>query len=146
MDYRRYAIDELRRVNGLRAAERVCRDRLAELSEELRAFRIPSPQTDPVQGGGNKTEERWLSIIASQQDEERRLKNTRRRLRRFNTAWAVLSERDRAILETWYIETGNFDRAEVVSSREHCGRATAYRWRDEAIICFARAYFGTVVE
>jgi len=49
MDYRRLAVDELRHINELRAAERICRDRLAELTEELHGMKIPSPQTDPVQ-------------------------------------------------------------------------------------------------
>lgn len=144
MDYRKYAMDELRRVNGLRAAERVCRDRLAELSEELRSFRIPAPQADPVQGGGSKTEERWLNIIASRQDEERRLKNIRRRLRQFNTAWNTLTERDKMVLAEWYINNGK-NCAENIAAKEHCDRATAYRWRDEAILYFARAYYGDVV-
>lgn len=144
MDYRKLSIDELRHVNELRAAERICRDRLDELSAELHAFKIPSPQADPVQGGGNKTEERWLSIIASQMDEERRLKNVRRRLRRFNTAWAVLSERDKAVLTEWYIVGGN-NCAERVANREHCDTRTAFRWRDEALITFARAFLGAVV-
>ena len=95
MDYRKLAIDELRNIEQLRAAEKVCRDRLAELNAELHSIKIPSPQTDPVKGGGNKVEERWLNLIASKTDEERRLKSIQRRLRRFNTAWAVLSERDR---------------------------------------------------
>lgn len=145
MDYRKLAIDELRAVQQLRAAERICRDRLDELSAELHAFKIPSPQADPVQGGGNKTEERWLSIIASQMDEERRLKNVRRRLRRFNTAWRTLSERDKAALIEWYITPGNFDRAEKVSGEQRCSRRTAFDYRDDAIINFARAFYGEVV-
>lgn len=145
MDYRRLAIDELRHVNELRTAERICRDRLAELADELRSLKIPAPQTDPVQGGGSKTEERWLNLISAQIDEERRLKNVRRRLKRFNTAWAILSERDKAVLNEWYIVGGN-SCAERVATREHCDRATAFRWRDEAIISFARAFFGAVID
>jgi len=144
MDYRKLAVDELRHINELRSADRICRNRLDELTAELHSMKIPSPQSDPVQGGGNKTEERWLSIIASQMDEERRLKNVRRRLKRFNTAWVVLSERDRAVLTGFYIDT-NGNGAERVANREHCDRATAYRWRDEAIISFARAFYGAVV-
>lgn len=145
MDYRTMAINELRNIPALRAAERICRDRLAELEDELHSLKIPSPQTDPIQGGGNKTEERWLSIIASQVDEERRLKNVRRRLRRFNTAWAVLTDRDRAALTDWYIEPG-YDCAERTTRREGCSRATAFRWRDESLVVFTRAFYGVVVE
>ncbi|MPM54880.1 hypothetical protein SDC9_101663 [bioreactor metagenome] len=126
LDYRKLAEDELRAVRQLRAAEAICRDRLAELGDELRSFRTPSPQTEPVRGGGSKTEERWLSIIAAQQDEERRLRNVRRRLKRFNTAWAVLAERDRTVLADWYIEPGG-DPADRITRREGCSRRTAFR-------------------
>jgi len=145
MDYRKYAIDELRHVNELRAAERICRDRLAELQAELTRLKVPSLQTDPVSGGGNKVEERWLGIIAAKADEERRLKSIRRRLRRFDTAWETLSERDRAVLATWYIDLGRFDRADSIVREHGCARSTAIVWRDTALLNFTRAFFGAVV-
>ncbi len=144
MDYREKAIDELRAVKQLRAAERICRDRLAELTEELRSMKIPTPQTDPVQGGGSKTEERWLNIIADKEEEVTRLREVRRRLRRFEVAWAVLSDRDRTVLNEYYI-SGRWGAAERITHREHCDERTARRWRDEAIFIFARAFLGAVV-
>jgi len=145
VDYRKFAMDELRHIEELRAAERICRDRLLELRESLHSIKSPALETEPVKGGGNKTEERWLNIIAAQMDEEKRLRNVRRRIKRFDVAWAVLSERDQLVLTVWYIEGGSFDRAEKLSNREGCGRATAFRWRDEALISFTRAFYGEVV-
>ena len=145
MDYRKIAIDELRHINEIRTAEAVCRDRLIELNDRLRSLKIPAPQTDPVQGGGSRTEDRWLNIIAAKCDEEKRLRNVRRRLKRFDTAWAALDERDRSVLKTWYIDPGRFDRADCVVQKLRCARSTAYEWRDEALINFSRAYFGAVV-
>lgn len=144
MDYRKFAADELRNIEQLRAAVRICGDRLTELNESLRSCKNSSPQADPVHGGGSKTEERWLNILAAQIDEEKRYKDLRRRIRRFNTAWAVLSERDKAVLTEFYI-TGGSGCAERIATREHCDARTAYRWRDEALICFARAFYGGVV-
>jgi len=144
MDYRRYAIDELRSVGELRAAEKVCLDRLVELDERLQALKVPSPQADPVSGGGSRTEERWLNLIAAKADEERRLREIRRRLRRFDTAWAAIGERDRRVLEEWYI-VGGRSCAERVAAREYCDERTARRWRDDALVRFARAYYGAVV-
>lgn len=144
MDYRDLAKDELRHINELRAAEKICQDRLAELTAKLHSMKIPSPQTDPVQGGGNKTEERWLSLIASQMDEERRLKSARRRIKRFNTVWEVLTERDRVVLGAWYIDGGR-NCAERVANREHCDVRTAFRWHDEALIRFTRSFYGAVI-
>ena len=145
MDYRRIAVDELRHINELRAAERICRDRLIELNDQLRSLKIPAPQTDPVQGGGNKVEDRWLNLIALKSDEEKRLRNVRRRLKRFDLAWETLSDRDRAVLKTWYIDPGHFDRAECVIRETGCVRSTAFEWRDSALLNFTRAFFGEVV-
>lgn len=144
MDYQKYAIDELVHIEQLRVAEKVCRDRLAELNEKLHTVKIPSPQTDPVKGGGSKTEDRWLNLITAKADEEKRLKNVRRRLRRFNTAWAVMSERDQNVLTAFYIQGGK-NCAERIASREHCDERTAFRWRDEALLCFTRAFYGDIV-
>lgn len=144
MDYRKFAIDELTHIDELRAAEKICRDRLAELNEQLTATRIPSPQSDPVQGGGSRTEDRWLSLIVSKSDEEKRLRNVQRRLRRFNTAWAVLSERDQNVLNEYYI-CGVWGAAERIANREHCDERTVRRWRDEALSNFSRAFYGAIV-
>lgn len=144
MDYRKLAVDELRKISALRTAEVVCRDRLSELNDRLHTLKIPSPQAAPVQGGGNRTEEQWLNVIASKSDEERRLRSLRRRLKRFDLAWNKLTDRDKAVLDVWYI-TGGRNAAEAVANREHCDRSTAFRWRDEAIISFARTFYGEVV-
>jgi len=144
MDYRKLAIDELRNIEQLRAAEKVCRDRLLELNESLKSLKTSTPQSDPVKGGGNKVEERWLNLIAAKMDEERRLKSIQRRLRRFNTAWAVLSERDQAVLTEFYIMGGS-GCAERIAAKECCDRVTAYRWKDDALIRFARAFYGEVM-
>ena len=82
MDYRKLAEDELRHVEELRAAEKICRDRLSDLTDQLHTTKVPSPQSDPVHGGGSKIEDRWLNIIALKMDEEKRLRNVRRRTRR----------------------------------------------------------------
>ena len=144
MDYRKFAADELRHIEALRAAERICRDRLSDLSEELNSFKVPSLQMDPVKGGGTKTEERWLNILSAQMDEEKRLKNVRRRIKRFNIAWEVLTERDQKVLTGFYI-TGGSSCADRIADSEHCDVRTAFRWRDEALVSFTRAFYGAVV-
>lgn len=144
VDYRKQAIDELKRINELRAAETVCRDRLSELNAKLRGVKVPSPQTEPVQGGGNKIEERWLNLMLAKDDEEKRLKSIVRGLRRFDIAWAVLSERDHNVLTEFYIN-GKWGAAERIANSEHCDERTARRWRDEALIRFTRALLGTVI-
>lgn len=145
MDYRKFAIDELTHVEELRAADRVCRDRLSDLTDQLHTTRVPSLQSEPVHGGGSRTEDRWLSIIGQKINEENRLRNVERKLRRINTAWSVLSERDQTVLTVFYINGGK-GAAERLATKESCDERTAFRWRDEALACFTRAFYGVVYD
>lgn len=145
MDYRTLAIDELRNISARRTAAYVCRDRLAELSGRLRSLRGRTQSTEPVTGSGdNQVEAQWLSLLASKADEEQRLKTVLRCTRRFDAAWQTLTDRDRDVLTEFYI-TGGKGAADRVSVIMHCDRATAFRWRDDALISFTRAFFGAVV-
>ena len=100
---------------------------------------------DPVTGSGtNHTEEQWLNIIASKADEERRLRNVLRCLKRFDIAWCVLDAQAQKVLTEFFI-VGGRGCAERLAGKEFCDIRTAYRWRDEALIEFTRAYFGAVV-
>ena len=145
MDYRLKAIDKLRHIREYEAAYKVRLDKLRELDDQLKALKIPSPKSDPVQGGGTKVEERWLNLIAEKgevQDEE--FEHTKRRVKRFNTAWAALSERDKRVLTLWYIEKYRGDKAQIVADELKIARCTAYVYRDEALENFALAYYGAV--
>lgn len=145
MDYRQFAMDELSQIGALRAAETVCRDRLAELKEQLEAARCGLSASTPVKGGRVATEDRWLGLLAHVDDEEKRLKNVRHRLHRFETAWSALGERDQSVLDVFYIQRGK-NCAAAVAQREHCDERTAFRWRDEALLCFTRALYGCILE
>ena len=145
MDYRKLAIDELHRLGTLRTAETICRDRLHEMDSRMRSAKGVKLSAEPVIGSGaNHTEEQWLNIIAAKTDEERRLRGVLRCLKRFDIAWSALDVQAQKVLTEFFI-VGGFNCADRFASKEHCDRATAYRWRDEALISFSRAYFGAVV-
>ncbi len=144
-DYRKDAIDELKCITALRAAAQNCRDRLKELDSELIKIKGVTLQTDPIQGGGNKTEERWCNIVNEKDKEREKLRPVLKRLNRFDRAWEVLSVRDRNVLTDWYIESGHYDRADRVVCNLGCSRSTAFTWRDDALINFTRAWCGAVV-
>lgn len=145
MDYRKLAIDEIRRISELRAAEKICRDRLAELKDRLMTVKNIMSDKVVVTGSHKSVEDRWLDIIAAQSDEEKRLRNVRRRLRRFNTAWSTLSERDRRVLSLFYIEKPRNYLDQCAAVIGCSARSRVYEVRDEALINFTRAFYGEVV-
>lgn len=142
MDYRQLAIDELRRIADLRIARTICADRLRELSDRMTT--IPGTSNpDRVPGGGHSTEDRLLGLIAAKSDEERRLRDIRRSLARFDHAWQALDEQEQMVLDAFYISKHR-NAADWVAACAPCDRATAYRWRDKALIHFTRAFYGAV--
>lgn len=143
MDYRPLAIDELSRVADLRVAKTVCIDRLRELTDRMTSLPGTS-NPEPVHGGSHSTEDHLLGLIAAKSDEERRLREIRRSLGRFNLAWNSLNDQEQKVLDAFYI-TRYRNAAEYIAASSPCDRATAFRWRDKALIRFTRSFFGTVI-
>ncbi len=141
MDYRLLAADELKRLNHNYTAERIIKSRILELETSLKSSGGASGTT-PNNGGGNKTEHRWLNLIASISDEKNRLREVMRSIKRVETALSAVSEEEARILRKVYIEGREMNE---IAAIEHISRATAYRLRDSALISFTRTFYGAVV-
>lgn len=142
MDYRKICADELRRLNQMRTASKIIKDRILELEGKMKSVGGGSGGTAPNRGGGNKTEEKWLNLIVSVGEEKKRLREVLREIKRIEVGLDAIAEEERKILIAAYVEGEDM---RDIAEREHISRATAYRLRDEAIISFARATYGTVV-
>jgi hypothetical protein len=144
MDYRIRAIDILGRVDAQRSAKTNCIEQIRELDAKMAALPgLSSPDALPG-GGGNHTEDRWLSLIAAKTDAEERLRGALRALKQFERAWELLDERDHDVLTEFYI-SGRRGAPDRLALKLHCDRSTTYRWRDDALIRFTRAFYGIVV-
>ena len=145
MDYRDKAIDELSRYLANCKAKEITKSRIVEQETALKSIRAGG--TTPNSGGGNKTEHKWLSLIASIEDEKMRFKKVAREVRRVEEAMSVLPEDEARILRLVYIEKRNKEKHSMdeIAANEHISRATAYRLRDSALINFTRAFYGAVI-
>lgn len=139
MDYRSHAIDELQKYRSDLTAVKIIAEELQDI--EARMVSVGGGAT-PNRGGGNKTEEKWLNLLSNAADEELRLKEVKKRIKRVETALKALSTDDARILKLIYVEER---RMEQVASAMHTSRATAYRMRDDALIRFTRSLYGAVV-
>ncbi len=142
MDYRVLAVDELKRYRKNCIAEKITKSKIIEYETALKSSGSGAGGTTPNSGGGNKTEHKWLSLIASIEDEKMRFKKVAREVRRVESAMSVLSDGEARILRLACIEERNMDE---IAANEHMSRATAYRLRDSALINFTRAFYGAVV-
>ena len=139
MDYREHAIEALLKYASDLTAVKLIAEKLQDI--ETRMISVGGGTT-PNRGGGNKTEEKWLNLLANAADEELRLKEVKKRIKRVETALKALSTDDARILKLIYVEER---RMEQVASAMHTSRATAYRMRDDALIRFTRSLYGAVV-
>jgi DNA-directed RNA polymerase specialized sigma24 family protein len=140
MDYREHAIDELQKYASNLTAVKIITEELQDI--EARMVSVGGGGETSNRGGGNKTEEKWLNLLANAADEELRLKEVKKRIKRVETALKALSTDDARILKLIYVDEL---RMEKVATMMHTSRATAYRMRDDALIRFTRSLYGAVV-
>ena len=141
MDYRVFAIEALGKLNQLYVAERNIKSRISEIDTVLRSV---GGGGDGMPGGSgdNKTEHKWLSLIASKDDEKARLRGVCREIKRIADALSVLTQVEEKVLRELYVVGRN---AVEFAAAEYTSRSTVYRLRDEAMVKFTRALFGVVV-
>ena len=140
MDYRVLAAEELRGYRQKCAALRNIRERIKECEESLSS--TGASGAAPNRGGGNKTERRWLNLIATIDDEKRRYREMSRAVNRVDRALSVIPEEEAKLLREIFIDGEEIERT---AENEHMSRRNLYRKRSEALIHFTRALYGAVI-
>jgi DNA-directed RNA polymerase specialized sigma subunit len=144
MDFRRRAIDDLRRYETLRAGRQSCQYRLEELEQRMTTLPAYTATSPVVGSGSNRTEETWVNIIDAITDERERLSDADKQLRAIEGALNAIGERDRKVLLACYASRHRRsmeDIAEVMGVEVR----TLYRWREQALIEFTRARYAVVI-
>ncbi|MBQ7054131.1 MAG: sigma-70 family RNA polymerase sigma factor [Oscillospiraceae bacterium] len=141
MDYRVFAAEELRTYKQKCMSAQVMKDRIEELEGKLSSIGGAGGSV-PSFGGGNKTEQKWLNLIASIDDEKRRLRESVRATKRVDRALSILPEEEAKFLKSFYIEGYT---AEELTEIAHLSLRQVYRAKKTALTNFTRAYFGVVV-
>ena len=140
MDYREKAIDELHILRTDYIAEKLIREKMADVESSMTSGR--GGGSGMPKGIGNKTEEKWLNLLANAADEEIRYKQVKKRIKRVEAALNALSTDEARLLKLLYVEE---KKIEECAQRMHISRSTAYRLREDALISFTRSLYGAVV-
>lgn len=141
MDWRPIAKDRLRyhlvKKNGLESV----RAEIRILESEL--YKIQSATNDgtPVRGGGNKQNDRFVSIFVHCEELKNNYNLTKSIVDRVDGALDQLTVEERKILEQLYM---NPSKGNVLRLCEELNieQATVYRWRDAALKRFTIALYG----
>lgn len=103
MDWKREAADELRNYMNRKAAIENIRDQIADLATEITSIRSASADGSPVAGGSNGRDDAIVNNILKRERLEEAQRLTENRVRRVDHALNQISERDRCVLQRFYI-------------------------------------------
>lgn len=143
MDWKREAIDKLRKHEARKAATQSIPEEIRLYEEAYNAIRSASTDSTPVHGGGSTREDALLSNIVHRQELESAAKQARWAVRIVERGLEAVDPEERLILDRFYINPakGNVERL--------CGelgieKASVYRRRDAALQHFTIALYGLV--
>jgi len=141
VNWKQEAKNELRMYGNLRASIDNTAERLAWIESEMTSVKSASAGTTPVQGGGNKYEDRILDLIVQKQ----RLQLTRSaneiRLGLIDKGLAALTDTERQIVIT-FAENRSGVAVEILRDRTGYEQAQIYRIYNEALYRYTIAEYG----
>lgn len=141
MNWKIEAKNELRYYGNLKSSIDNTAERLELIEVQMTSIKSASSGTMPVQGGGNKYEDRILDLIVQKQ----RLLLTRDankiRLDLIERGLSALTETERAVLLE-FADNRPSEAVEILRDRTAYGRAQIYRLYDHALYRFTLAEYG----
>lgn len=140
MDWKAEAKKELRNYPAMKAAGDNISMRLQAIRAEKTSLRSTVDAT-PVQGGGNHYEDRLLNLITEEDRLKLTHKATRIRLALIERGLSVLSESERAVVET-FAEYKAGEAVDILAGRLNLERAQIYRIWDAALYRYTLAEYG----
>lgn len=141
LDWKREAADELRNYTNRKAAIENIRDQIADLATEITSIRSASADGSPVAGGSNGRDDALVNNILKRERLEEAQRLTENRVRRVDRALNQLSERDRCVLQRFYI-TPCIGGVERLCRELAVEKPTVYRWKDRALRNFTIIMYG----
>ena len=141
MDWKREAVDELRNYQARKHAISSIAGQIEDLRKEITSIRSASADGTPVSGGSNGRDDALVNNIMKRDKLKDSQKLTENRVHRIENALAQLSDRDRCVLQRFYIApmAGGMER---FCMEQNVEKTTAYRWKDNALRKFAIAMYG----
>ena len=136
MDWKREAADELRNYMNRKAAIANISGQIADLATEITSIRSASADGSPVAG-----DDALVNNILKRERLEEAQRLTENRVRRVDRALNQLSERDRCVLQRFYI-TPCIGGVERLCRELAIEKTTAYRWKDCALRNFTITMYG----
>ena len=142
MIWQDFAIDELKKYLSRQISMLNLEDRIKELNSQLTAL---TGNSDSVARSNDHShiEDKRLNIIVAKDELLQNYKTVKRSLERVNRGLEALDERERKVLNSFYIHRteGYIDR---LCDELYAEKSTIYRIKDQALYKFTIAMYGVV--
>ena len=145
MNWKAEAKDKLRKYDLMVASTILIPENIARLKSEYTAIRSARIDGSPTSGATSERENALINNIAERQELEFTLKNAKAWVSMVNRALDVLSKDEQKILQRLYIYP---EKGAVGRLGEELGveSSSIYRRRDQALLKFTLALYGSVGE
>ena len=141
MDWKREAMEKLKRYNAMKQSLRSIPEEITRLELEMQSIRSATSDGTPVSGGGSGREDRYLSNIVHREELSRSLEQAKVWVRLVDTGLAILSQEERLALDRFYINPamGNVDRLCMELGIE---KSQVYTRKNSALHHFTLSLYG----
>ncbi len=141
MDWKREAMEKLKRYNAMKQSLRSIPEEITRLELEMQSIRSATSDGTPVSGGGSGREDRYLSNIVHREELSRSLEQAKVWVRLVDTGLAILSQEERLVLDRFYINPamGNVDRLCMELGIE---KSQVYTRKNSALHHFTLSLYG----
>lgn len=143
MNWQKEAIFDLKNYQPRKQSLENIKERIRALQEKSRSIKSAFSDATPVQGGGNRMEDALINNIVERQRLALTYSATCRLVRLTERGLNGLAERDRLILNKFYIERapGN---VEQLMEDLHIEKSQVYRIKDNALYNLTIGMYGII--
>ena len=141
MDWKKCMIEDLRKYESMKLSLQSIKKRIAALEEQTSSLKGARIGGEPVKGGTSYYEDRLISNIAERERLGFNFEAVEKLVGCMDAALAVLSPKERRVLELFYIQCRK-GHVEQVMEELHVERSEAYRMKDAALKKLTFAMYG----
>ena len=142
MKWKQEAIEKLRRYNLLLSARVNIQEEIDRLESEACSIKSATADGTPVQGGGNKREERLLDNLMTREELQLQHKRNEREIRCIERGLAALTEDERNILRQMYIDQGRGAKERLMRELGLTDETSLYKKTKRILYRFTLAMYG----
>lgn len=141
MNWKNEAKQELRMYGSLKASIDNIAERMSWIDSQMTSLKSAAAGTTPVQGGGNKYEDRLLDLIVQKQRLKLTLDADKIRLELIERGIAELNETEKTVAMK-FAQYRSGEAVEILTGLLYLERAQIYRIWDQALYRYTIAEYG----